>query len=277
MATGDSELEGLEDIPRSHPRYQSLLTRQKLVNAVKMGIVVPHGLISHGRGEAFDYILGETSLDFALEAERAAVAAMLLAKRPIISVNGNYAALAADEIVALSNGLGIPIEVNLFHRTEERVAAIENFMKAHGTKLVYGTSCKKVHLPNLESPRGIVCEEGIYSADFVLVAIEDGDRTEALRRLGKVVAAIDLNPFSRTAQAASITIVDEAIRATRNMVEMARELRRLGPEELRAVLKSYDNRRTLMKAFEAMLKRLREASSKGVLIDLGLGDDLLRL
>ena len=44
----------MEEIPRSHPRYQSLVNRQKLVDAMKAGIVVPHGLISHGRGEAFD-------------------------------------------------------------------------------------------------------------------------------------------------------------------------------------------------------------------------------
>lgn len=267
---------GEEEIPKSHPRYWSLVTRQKLVDAMKLGIVVPHGLISHGRGEAFDYILGEKTHDFALEAERATVAAMLLAKKPIISVNGNYAALAADDIVALSRALGVPIEVNLFHRTEERIKSIEGFLRSRGAELVYGSECKKVHLPNLESPRGVVCEEGIYSADFVLVAIEDGDRTEALRRLGKVVAAIDLNPFSRTAQAASITIVDEAIRATKNMLSMVSEMRRLSKEDLRAILTNYDNRRVLSRAFEAMLERLREASSKGVIIDLGLGDEALR-
>src|SRR3989442_394321 len=46
-------------IPRSHPRYGSLVTREKLVTAWKAGIVVPEGLIAHGRGEAIDYLLGE--------------------------------------------------------------------------------------------------------------------------------------------------------------------------------------------------------------------------
>ena len=259
----------MEEIPKTHPRYWSLVVRQKLVDAMKDGIVVPHGLISHGRGEAFDYILGEVSHDFALEAERAAVAALLLARRPIISVNGNYAALAADEIVRLSEAVGAPIEVNVFHRTEERVAAIERFMRQHGARRVYGADCKKTHLPNLNSPRGIVCEEGIYSSDVVLVAIEDGDRTEALRRLGKTVIAIDLNPFSRTAQAASITIVDEAIRATKNMVEIAQSLSGRPKEELSEILRRYDNADVLKRAFKKMLERLSEASSKGVIIDLG--------
>ncbi len=262
----------MEEIPRSHPRYQSLVNRQKLVDAMKAGIVVPHGLISHGRGEAFDYILGEKTLDFALDAERAAVAAMLLAKKPIISVNGNYAALAADEIVELSKELNAPIEVNVFHRTEERVKSIEEFMRSHGATNVYGYECVKTHIPGLESPRGIVCVDGIYSADVVMVSIEDGDRTEALRRIGKVVIAIDLNPFSRTAQAASITIVDEAIRATRNMIGIARELKSKSRDELRAIVNSYSNRQTLTRAFKAMLERLSEASSRGIIIDLGFPD-----
>ncbi|MGC9209720.1 MAG: phosphopantothenate/pantothenate synthetase [Acidilobus sp.] len=263
-----------EEIPPTHPRYWSLVTRQKLVDATKEGVVVLHGLISHGRGEAFDYLLGEQTHDFALEAERAAVAAMLIAKRPIISVNGNYAALAADEIVQLSEALGVPIEVNVFHRTEERVRKIEQFMRAHGARLIYGADCAKTHLPNLQSPRGIVCVEGIYSADFVLVAIEDGDRTEALRRLGKVVAAIDLNPFSRTAQAASITIVDEAIRATRNMLRLADELKGRSKEELKGIVASYRNSEVLKRAFKALLDRLAWAASQGIVIDLGLSDEI---
>ena len=264
----------MEEIPPTHPRYWSLVTRQKLVEALREGIVVPHGLISHGRGEAFDYLLGERSHDFAVEAERAAVAAMMVARKPIISVNGNYAALAADEIVQLSEVLGVPIEVNLFHRTEERVKRIEDFLKAHGAKLIYGVDCQKTHLSNLQSPRGVVCVNGIYSADFVLVAIEDGDRTEALRRLDKVVAAIDLNPFSRTAQAASITIVDEAVRATRNMIRLAEELKGRPKDDLRLILASYRNSEILSRAFKALLERLSIAATKGIVLDLGFRDEI---
>ncbi|HDN74378.1 MAG TPA: hypothetical protein ENG16_05090, partial [Archaeoglobus sp.] len=78
-------------IPKSHPRYESLIIREKLVKAVASGIVAIQGLIAHGRGEAFDYILGEKTHSFAIEAERAAVASMLLARNPVISVNGNTA------------------------------------------------------------------------------------------------------------------------------------------------------------------------------------------
>lgn len=254
-------------IPRSHPRYESLMMREKLVKAFRAGIVVPQGLIAHGRGEAFDYLLGEKSHDFALEAEKVTVALLLIASNPVISVNGNYAALAASEIAELARETGAKIEVNLFYRTEERITLIEKLLRDAGAENVLGSTCEKTRLPGLESPRGIVCKDGIYSADFVLVAIEDGDRTMALKRMGKKVAAIDLNPFSRTAQAADITIVDEAVRATRNMVKIARELKTKTIEEIRALIENYDNKRVLAHAFQAILERLKDAASKGQVIE----------
>src|SRR5207245_10904435 len=76
-------------IPRSHPRYESLVRRERLVRAWKEGVVVPEGLIAHGRGEAWDYLFGEGTSAPALVAERAAAAHLLAASRPVISVNGN--------------------------------------------------------------------------------------------------------------------------------------------------------------------------------------------
>jgi len=260
-------LEGHWSIPRSHPRYESLVVRERLVEAYMKGIVVPQGLIAHGRGEAFDYILGERSHDFAIEAERAAVASILLASKPVISVNGNYAALAAEEVAKLAEITGALIEVNLFYRTEERVAKIAELLRSIGARRVLGVECEKTIIQGLESPRGIVCRDGIYSADFVLVAIEDGDRTLALKRIGKKVAAIDLNPFSRTAQTADITVVDEARRATINMVRIAEKLRSSSKRELEEIVKAYNNREILSKAFKTILERLAEASAKGIIIE----------
>lgn len=253
------------DIPRSHPRYHSLIAREKLVNAFEKGIVVAQGLIAHGRGECFDYILGEKSHWFAVEASKASVAWLLTAKNPVISVNGNYAALAAEEIRDLQEATGAIVEINIFYRTEERVKAIEDYLRSTGVRRLLGSSCAKTRVPGLESPRGIVCVEGIGSSDFVLLAMEDGDRTEALVRWGKTVAAIDLNPFSRTAQKASITIVDEAVRATRLMVKLAEEMSTYSRRELEEIKSGYDNRKILSAAFKAIMDRLREAVEKGVL------------
>lgn len=50
------------EIPESHPRYQSLLTRHRIEEGVEKGITSRQGLIAQGRGEAFDYLLGERTL-----------------------------------------------------------------------------------------------------------------------------------------------------------------------------------------------------------------------
>ncbi len=257
---------GVEDhgIPRSHPRYWSLVLRERIVEGFRRGLVVPHGLIAHGRGEAFDYILGEVSNDFALEAERAAAAYLVVSEKPVISVNGNYAALAYDVLRDLVEASGALVEVNLFHRTEERVRRIYEFLRENGVPNLLPPGCEKTRVPGLESLRSIVCVDGIASADFVIVPLEDGDRTEALVAWGKTVAAIDLNPFSRTAQRAHVSIIDEAIRATRNMARMVGELSG-DPEGARGIIESYDNASVLRAAFRRMLERLSYAASRGVL------------
>src|SRR6056297_3511865 len=107
------------EIPESHPRYESLLTRHRIEDGVERGITSQQGLIAQGRGEAFDYLLGEETITSADEAARAAAAELLLAEHPVLSVNGNVAALVAEEIVDLADTVGADIEINLFNRTEE--------------------------------------------------------------------------------------------------------------------------------------------------------------
>src|SRR2546425_808462 len=128
----------LMKIPRSHPRYDSLVQRERLVRAWKDGVAVPEGLIAHGRGEAWDYLFGEETSAPALVAERAAAAHLLAAERPVISVNGNVAALAAREVVQLARAIPARIEVNLFHRTETRVAMIVRILERAGARDVLG-------------------------------------------------------------------------------------------------------------------------------------------
>jgi len=128
----------MEEIPKTHPRYLSLIIRQKISQAMKDGLVHETGLIAHGRGEAFDYLLEEKTNDFALEAEKIASAALILAENPIISINGNVAALVAEDCINLSESIPANLEVNLFHRSKKRVDKIINLLKNNGAKKVYG-------------------------------------------------------------------------------------------------------------------------------------------
>jgi len=250
-----------------HPRAESLINREKLIRHQKSGIVALAGLIAHGRGEAFDYLLGEKTTENALKAIKAAAAAMLLAKRPLISVNGNAAALAAEDIANLADITGSKIEVNLFHRSLERELAIKQLLEALGAKEILGVGeAASAQIPELYSERRRVDPRGILVADLVLVPLEDGDRTEALQKMGKTVIAIDLNPLSRTAQWASITIVDNVARALPILVKEASILKNERSEKLQKIVSNFDNREVLAEAIKLVNKRLSEFARKGVYI-----------
>jgi 4-phosphopantoate---beta-alanine ligase len=250
----------MQGIPPSHPRYQSLVLRERLARAVREGIAHETGLIAHGRGEAFDYLLGETTIPLARAAEEAATAAVLCAKHPVLSVNGNVAALAAEECVALARAVPLKLEVNLFHRTGERARKVAEVLKAAGAETVLGVH-PTARIPGLESDRGLCEQEGIFSADVVVVPLEDGDRAEALRLMGKTVVAVDLNPLSRTARAGSITIVDNVIRALPVMVECVSGLRRLSRGEIEALRDGWDNETCLSEVLSFLSKRLESMYS----------------
>jgi 4-phosphopantoate--beta-alanine ligase len=227
------------DVPESHPRYQSLLTRHRIEAGVEKGVTHLQGLIAEGRGEAFDYLLGEETIPSADEAERAAAAHLLLAERPVLSVNGNVAALVPGEMVALAEATGADLEVNVFNRTEERVTAIADHLRDHGAGDVLGESADAT-IPGLDHERAKVDADGIHAADVVLVPLEDGDRAEALGEMGKTEIVVDLNPMSRSAQVAAVPIVDNIVRAVPNVTAHARELADADREELEAIVEAFD-------------------------------------
>jgi len=256
-------------IPENHPRRESLLIREKLVEGFKRGMVAVEGLIAHGRGECFDYLLGEKTHEFAWRAVEAAVALLLISKHPVISVNGNTAALVPSEIVELARLTDAKIEVNLFYRTREREEAIAEWLRMHGAVEVLGVGDDaSATIPELFSERRRVSPRGILIADTVLVPLEDGDRSEALKKMGKKVIAIDLNPLSRTARVADITIVDNVVRAVKNMVLKAREFKNLDRETLQRIVSSYDNNMVLQDALKTILNRLKELSESDLIIHL---------
>jgi 4-phosphopantoate--beta-alanine ligase len=225
-----------------------------------MNVVTPSGLCAHGRGEAFDYLIGEKTTTTAELATRAAISALLTAKYPVISVNGNIAALVPEDLVNLSNQTKIPLEINLFYRTPGRVEAIENVLKKAGAKNILGTSnSPQTYIKELSSNRRIVDPRGIAKADVVLVPLEDGDRTEALVKEGKFVIAIDLNPLSRTAKMAQITIVDNVIRVIPRMVTLASEIKKqldanpAESENIKAIVNNFDQKQNLVDSLKEIL------------------------
>ena len=93
----------------------------------------------------------------------------------------------------------------------------------------------------------IVDKNGIFSADVVLVPLEDGDRTIALKKAKKKVITFDLNPLSRTAQTADVTIVDNV---TRSMKLLVSESKKSGRKV------TFDNKKNLKSSILEIRKNL---------------------
>lgn len=255
----------MSEIPDDHPRAESLRIRHKIIHGMDHNVVAKAGLIAHGRGEAFDYLLGEETTPPAKKAIKAAAAALLLSEYPVISVNGNSAALTPKEIIELSEVSGAKIEVNIFYRSPERLEAIKKVLEEAGAKEVLGVGeTADGEIPEISSVRRVVDRRGILIADTVLVPIEDGDRTQALRKIRKTVIAVDLNPLSRTSQLANITIVDNHVRCMPLLVEEVKRLKKLSKEELKKILENYDNIKVLGEVLELIRNRLTEISKKGM-------------
>jgi 4-phosphopantoate---beta-alanine ligase len=245
-------------IPKTHPRAASLHIREKIVQGFRNGLVVEEGLLAHGRGEMFDYLIGEKTTKTSHKAIKAAAQSFLTAKSPIISVNGNFAALCPKEIVELSRITGSKIEVNLFYANEKRKKSIAQVLKKNGAREILGIESKfSKRIPKLGSARRIVDKRGIFSADVILVPLEDGDRTIALKKLGKKVITFDLNPMSRTAQTADITIVDNVTRGMHILIDICKQLSKKGLEEN----PKFDNKKNLKKSIIIIRKNLRKMAN----------------
>jgi len=229
---------------------------------MKKGYTSSQGLIAQGRGECFDYLLGERTTPCAEAATKAAAALLLLAARPALSVNGNVAALVAEEMVALADALKIPLEVNLFHRTEERVKRIADLLREKGARDVLGEK-PDASVPGLDHARALATRGGIYDSDVVLIPLEDGDRCEALVAMGKKVVAIDLNPLSRTARKATVSIVDNILRAVPNMAAQVRQLSDVPRTDLEKIIQGYDNEKVLRQAVQEIQDHLERQFREG--------------
>ena len=173
----------------SHPRYQSLLSRHLLENAAKHGMLADSALIAHGRGEAYDYLIGEKTSPNALEATKNGLAHLMAGKKPVISLNGNTTALAGYELMKIAEYLQCPIEVNIFYRTEQRISALFGYLdrikQEHDISVDILGENPDTTIPGLKGPRAKCCTQGIYSSDVILVPLEDGDRCEAWLRWEK--------------------------------------------------------------------------------------------
>ena len=238
-------------IPKSHPRYESLLLRDKIVKASEKGYLADSAMIAHGRGEAFDYLIGEKTSYPAKRAMYVAVATLLLSDNPVISVNGNATALAIDEIIEFANEINAKIEINLFYRTDERVQIITSLYRDKGYKDILGTLDDDIkYLNSIKNNRSSASKTGIYSADTILIPLEDGDRAEILKKSGKKIITIDLNPLSRTSKMSDVSIMDNIVRAIPFMTKIAEDLKTQDKKVLADMINDFDNKENLKESIQ---------------------------
>lgn len=238
-------------LSRAHPRYESLLLRDKIVKASKEGYLAESAMIAHGRGEAFDYLLGEITTLPAKRAMYVTVALMILSKNPVISVNGNTTALAIDEVIEFAKAVNAKIEINLFYRTDERVDKITKLYKDHGYPKILGSNEDDIaYINEIKNPRASASKNGIYTADTVLVPLEDGDRAEILSKSGKNIITIDLNPLSRTSKMSDVSIVDNIVRALPFMTKIVDDLKSQPISYLKKIIEEFNNEDNLKESLD---------------------------
>lgn len=238
-------------IPKTHPRYESLLLREKIVKASEKGYLADSAMIAHGRGETFDYLIGEKTTYPAKRAMYVAVAALLLSDNPVISVNGNATALAIDEIIELAREINAKIEINLFYRTDERVQIITSLFRDRGYKEILGTLDDDIeYFTDIKNSRSSASKSGIYTADTILIPLEDGDRAEILKKSGKNIITIDLNPLSRTSKMSDVSIMDNIVRAIPFMTKIAKDLKTQDKKVLMDMVNDFDNEENLKESIE---------------------------
>jgi 4-phosphopantoate--beta-alanine ligase len=127
-------------------------------------------------------------------------------------------------------------------------------LKRNGADQVLGVDARaRFRIQGVASARRSVDPQGIGDADVVLIPLEDGDRAQALRKTGKVVIAIDLNPMSRTSRAATVTIVDNIIRAIPELLRVTLRMKRLSRSRLGDIASEFDNQRNLARAMKDMM------------------------
>jgi len=228
--------------------------REKIIKGYNDGLVAKEGLLAHGRGEAFDYLIGEKTTRIAQTAINVAAATLLSAQCPVISVNGNVASLCPKEIVQLAKITKAKIEVNLFYYDEGRKKKIAKLLKKAGAEQVLGTNPRLYRkIVGLDSSRRIVDKNGIFAGDVILVPLEDGDRTAALKKAGKTVITFDLNPLSRTAQTADITIVDNIVRGMKLLVSACKKSKRKRSD--------FNNKKSLARAVSEIKNNLKRRAT----------------
>ena len=123
--------------------------------------------------------------------------------------------------------------------------------KSHGYDEILGTLDDDIeYLNEIENNRASASKTGIYSADTILIPLEDGDRAEILKKTGKNIITIDLNPLSRTSKMSDVSIMDNIVRAIPFMTKIAEDLKTQDKAVLMEMVNEFDNDENLKESLQ---------------------------
>jgi 4-phosphopantoate--beta-alanine ligase len=77
--------------------------------------------------------------------------------------------------------------------------------------------------------------------------------------MGKNVIVVDLNPLSRSAQTATVTIADNIVRAVPNMLALATEMKGMPRRDLEKIVEEFHNKTALAAALDEICGHVRAA------------------
>ena len=123
--------------------------------------------------------------------------------------------------------------------------------KDHGYNDILGTLDDDIeYIDDIKNNRASASKTGIYSSDTVLVPLEDGDRAEILKKSGKNIITIDLNPLSRTSKMSDVSIMDNIVRAIPYMTKIAEDLKTQDKQVLINIVNEFDNEENLKESLQ---------------------------
>ena len=109
---------------------------------------------------------------------------------------------------------------------------------------------------DIKNSRATASKTGIFSADTILIPLEDGDRAEILKKSGKNIITIDLNPLSRTSKMSDVSIMDNIVRAIPFMTKIAQDLKTQNRDVLVEMVNEFDNNENLKETIEHIKRGL---------------------
>ncbi|VUT26291.1 MAG: 4-phosphopantoate--beta-alanine ligase [Candidatus Methanolliviera sp. GoM_oil] len=225
----------MTEIPKSHPRYASLITRERLIEAYEEGILDEGALIEFGREEAVDYLIGERTIEEAYRSTKVAVSYILLSKNPMIVLDGVCIALAASEIKKICGALGLSVYIG------EDLSEVRE-------RLVGRLSLSPMK-------EGIEPKERM-DTDLLIVH----GKNKIFRDFNGRKIYFGLKIFSNDLKEMDVVILDSVVRFFSTIEEIFNKLREKSRRELIEITKDYNKGEILIDTLNFVVKRIERIS-----------------